>query len=322
MSERDDLYGVTQPPISDELAERLMSGNLAREDAAPELDTVLGALRAPADRFELSGLDAAVVAFRRAVVTPIAGPSTVRTRPMRKKLITARAVATLGAVTLMSAGAAAAATGTVPSPFASDRAQEVTTEHVPEIARESVAKHIAEAAAVTEPASAVALAPTDPADPIDETDAVEGVGPDATGPAKYGLCTAYAAHVEHRDATEPDDEVPALSVHVPVPFQNLTDAATADGQTVEEFCADAAPGKSEAAPGQAAETPSATAPGQTGETPSATAPGQTGETPAVTAPGQAGDNPSATAPGKSDNPSATAPASGADDNPSTNKGRP
>ena len=132
------------------------------------------------------------------------------------------------------------------------------------------------------------------------------------------------------------DGVPTTSIDLPAPFRNLTDAATAAGQTVEEFCADATPGKSESAPGQTDESPSATAPGQTGESPSATAPGQTGESPSVTAPGQTGESPSATAPGQTDespsatapgqtdeNPSATAPASGGEDNPSaTAPGRP
>jgi len=137
MSDQDDLYGVMQPLISDELAERILSGS-GQDAASVGLDVVFGALRAPADPSELSGMDAMVTAFQGAVVTPIAGPPTPRTRPMRKKLLTAKTIAAIGAVTLVTAGAAAAATGTVPSPFASDQAQEVTSERVPDIARENV----------------------------------------------------------------------------------------------------------------------------------------------------------------------------------------
>ena len=271
-----------------------------------------------------------VAAFQGAVVTPIAGPSTaVRTRPTIKKLLTAKALATLGAVTLVSAGAAAAATGTVPSPFASDRAEEVTAQHVPDIARDNVAEHTdvdappttqavtettAAVSETTVAATAVTAAPVDE-DDADESAAGEGTGPDATGPAQFGLCTAYAAH--QKDA-EGDGESPTTSTDLPAPFQNLTDAATAAGQTVEEFCAAATPGQSESAPGQTGVSPSATAPGQTGESPSATAPGRSGESPSATAPGQSGATPSATAPGKSgDSPSDTAPGHG-DDKPSAN----
>lgn len=216
---------------------------------------------------------------------------------MLRKLLTAKAIATVGAVTLATAGAAAAATGTVPSPFASDKAKEVTAERVPEIALDNVGKHSDAAPPVTETTGPVPQTTVEPdevepdeveqedlgQDDVEQSAASEGIGPDATGPAKFGLCTAYAAHVEHRDA---DDDPAAPSTVAPPPFRNLADSAAAAGQTVEEFCADATPGQSATAPGQAAESPSATAPGQTGESPSATAPGQTKENPSATAPGR------------------------------------
>jgi len=323
MSDQDDLYGVTQPLISEELAERILSRSGSEEDAASVgLDALFDALRAPGDHSELSGMEAAVAAFQGAAVTPFAGRPTPRTRTMRKKLLTAKTIATIGAITLATAGAAAAATGTIPSPFASDNAKEVTAEHVPEIALENVGKHVDDSSTVTETTVPVVVAPVDQTD-ANESAALEGTGPDASGPARFGLCTAYTAHLEHRDATEGDDGVPTTSTELPAPFRNLTDAAATAGQTVEEFCGDATPGKSEAAPGQTGESPSATAPGQTGESPSATAPGQTGESPSATAPGQAEESPSATAPGQAEeSPSATAPGK-TEDNPSaTAPGRP
>ena len=69
---------------------------------------------------------------------------------MRKKLLTAKTIAAIGAVTLVTAGAAAATTGTVPSPFASDNAKEVTSERVPDIARENVGKRLDDSSTVTE----------------------------------------------------------------------------------------------------------------------------------------------------------------------------
>lgn len=333
MSDPDDLYGVTQPPISDELAERILSGSTSDQDAASVgLDALFRALRAPADQSEFSGMGAAMAAFQEAAVTSIAGPPTPRTRPMRKKLLTAKTIATIGAVTLLSAGAAAAATGTLPSPFASDKAEEATTEHVPEVALANVGKHVDDSPTTTETTVAVTVAPVDQTE-VNETDANEtddneraatgATGPDATGPAQYGLCTAYAAHVEHRDDTGTVDGVPTTSKDLPAPFRNLTAAAAASGQTVEEFCAAATPGQSAAAPGQTGESPSATAPGQMGESPSDTAPGQTGESPSATAPGQSGEKPSDAAPGQSgEKPSDTAPGQSGESTPGTAHGRP
>jgi hypothetical protein len=344
MSDSDDLYDVTRPPISDELAEQLLSGSHPDGDAGPVagLDAVFSALRAPAEASELTGLDAAIEAFQGAVVTPIAGPTTARTtRPMLKKLLSTKAIVALGAVTLASAGAAAAATGTVPSPFASDRAQEVTAERVPDVARENVAKHLddeSETESDVEPdveeetggtgdstgvvgvvgvsteadATADDSAVEEASDEEASADAAattEAVGPDATGPAKFGLCNAFAERLTPTEPETPTDpETPTTSTHMPIAARNLSEAAAAAGQTVEEFCADATPGRSSEAPGQSETSPSATAPGQTGERPSATAPGQTGERPSATAPGQTGERPSATAPGQTgERPSATAP---------------
>jgi hypothetical protein len=347
MSDSDDLHDVTQPPISEELAEQLLSGStigVGSTPSAAQLGDLFAAVRAPGDPSELNNMDTVVSAFQGAVVTSAAGQTTARTRPMIKKLLTGKALATLGAITLVSAGAAAAATGTVPSPFSSDKAKEVTAEHVPEKAFDAVGKHAdgtdddadesTEATETTEAAdesTEATEATTEDATEATTDDTTDGQGPDATGPAKYGLCTAFAAHAEHGDDADDADDAdatPTESTEVPVPFQNLADAAAAAGQTVEEFCADATPGKSESAPGQGDESPSATAPGRVGDGPSATAPGHSDDNPSATAPGRtddtsvtapaagSDDNPSATAPGQADNPSVTAPAGGSDDNPS------
>ena len=98
------------------------------------------------------------------------------------------------------------------------------------------------------------------------------------GPAKFGLCTAYAARTKHDDATAatatPVAE-PVVDSDLPVPFQALSDAAAAAGQSLADFCADAVPGGGAAdAPGKSADNPSATAPGKSSDNPSATAPGK------------------------------------------------
>jgi len=59
-----------------------------------------------------------------------------------------------------------------------------------------------------------------------------GPGPDVTGPAKFGLCQAFSSGQGGQNGNKDNA----------VPFQNLQKAATAAGQTVDQFCAGATPG--------------------------------------------------------------------------------
>lgn len=70
-------------------------------------------------------------------------------------------------------------------------------------------------------------------DDAEHDDEMKGtpVGPDATGPAKQGLCNAYMHSVAKGHSKNADA----------VAFRNLTEAATDAGQTVEEFCGDESP---------------------------------------------------------------------------------
>jgi hypothetical protein len=317
MSDWDDLEDVT-PRISSEDAERLLSGTAGIDGIhdLSDLSTVLDALREPADATELSGLPAVLVAFGAADVTAHSDPSTPRTLPMKKRL-TRKSLAAIGVITLVSAGAAAAA-GVVPTPFSASRPSVATSTHGD--TDDSTDETIAEDTAVdttpttdeVEADETTEVAQVDDADnagkvaePADATVSTDGQGPDVNGPAKFGLCTAYAARTKHDVTTTTLAGATATAEPLPVPFQSLSDAADAAGQTVAEFCADAVPGGSADAPGQSGDNPSATAPGHSGDNPSATAPGHSGDNPSATAPGHSGDNPSATAPGHSgDNPGA------------------
>ena len=119
MSDWDDLEGVTQPRISSDDAEHLVAGTFSGTDEThdlADLSAVFQALRLPAEPSELVGLDAAAAAFGAAVVTMQTDLSTARKQPMMKKLLTGKAIAAIGLVTFVSAGAAAAA-GVVPTPF-------------------------------------------------------------------------------------------------------------------------------------------------------------------------------------------------------------
>jgi hypothetical protein len=57
-------------------------------------------------------------------------------------------------------------------------------------------------------------------------------GPDPNGPAKFGLCNAYAQGQGGTSGGKYDS----------VAFQNLANAATAAGQSVQDFCKGATPG--------------------------------------------------------------------------------
>ncbi len=298
MSGWDDLYDVT-PHISSDDAERLLAGasGLDMPDGLADLTAVLGALRGPAEPAELAGLPIALASFGTAVGTTYSDPSTARTRPMLRKLLSGKAIATIGMVTLVSAGAAAASGGVL-TPFSSSKPSAATSTEVDDDNEQSDDTVAVNTTPTTDEITEAATLSAAEAEADDATDGTDGQGPDVNGPAKFGLCTAYHARTKH-DTTTTTEAAPVVAEPVsedddgdlPVPFQALTDAAEAAGMTVTEFCVDAVPGGSDDAPGKSGDNPSATAPGQSDDNPSATAPGQSD------------DNPSATAPGKSENPS-------------------
>ena len=311
MSDWDDLDGVT-PPISNEDAERLLTGTfgIGETPQRADLSSVIGALRAPGEPAELAGLPSVLAAFGAAVVTAHPDPSIQTTIPMRRKRLTGKTLAAIGVFTLVSAGAAAAA-GVVPSPFSSSKPPAATSHDTD--ADDSTDESDAEDTAVdttpttdeVEAVETTAAAETTEADevgvaaePADATVDTDGQGPDVNGPAKFGLCNAYAARTKHDDVTittvadaTATAEPEGTDSDLPLPFQNLTDAADTAGQTVAEFCADAIPGGSADAPEESGDNPSATAPGhsddkgKSGDNPSATAPGRSGG-----APGNSGDH--------------------------------
>jgi len=326
MSDQDDLDGVT-PRLSDADFERLLSGAPPMDDSQrlADLDKVMNALRTPPEPSEFTGLDSALAAFSGTVVaTQI--DSMGRVQPMKKRLLTGKALAGVAAITFASAGVAAAA-GVVPTPFSASRPSiAAPTKHDDDDATDEATVEATDAADTSLYTSAD-IDETEPSDVTEEiatngtssvsveVEAANGQdqGPDVNGPAKFGLCTAFAARTKHDDttttaaATPPAEPVADGSASdLPIPFQALKDAADAAGQSVTDFCADAVPGGSGDSSGHSADNPSATAPGKAGQNPSATAPGKS-DNPSATAHGKPADNPSTTAAADpADNPSATA----------------
>ena len=302
MSDSDDLEGVAQPHISGEDAERLLSGAPGFDETGDlaDVSAVFRALRRPADASELAGLQSALAAFSMADVTTQTDPSIARNRPMIKKRLTGKALATIGVVTFISAGAAAAA-GVVPTPFSSSKpSTEVgTTDATDGLDNTVVTDSIVDTTPSTDVEAARLADDADSTVDTEGTEDTDGIGPDVNGPAKFGLCTAFHARTKHDTTdTTPAESSSTSSTDVPTtddadqppPFQNLSDAAEAAGQTVDEFCADATPGGSADAPGHSGDNPSATAPGHADDNPSGTAPGHNNTNPSGTAPGHSGGN--------------------------------
>jgi hypothetical protein len=135
----------------------------------------------------------------------------------RAKLAVLAAAAVFG-----SLGGVAVAASTNSLPFAADHGQ--TT---------AATRPSSASTAPTPPGTATAasaLAAATPA-PAAELGASNGNGPDATGPAKFGLCTAWAAGQGSTNGNKADSTA----------YQALA-AAAGGAANVADFCADAIPG--------------------------------------------------------------------------------
>jgi len=145
-------------PLDDHTADRLLAGAVAPADAPPGFETVAAlasAAQQPASAADLAN-EAPVVALVAAAVQ--SAPTALLTTPRKNvlsKVLTAK-VAAIAAVTFIGAGAAAAATNTLPDP-----------------AQRTVA----------DAAEHVGL-------DLPKPDHSEGKGPDASGPSHKGLCNA------------------------------------------------------------------------------------------------------------------------------------
>jgi hypothetical protein len=201
--------------LDDRTADRLLAGALPVDDAPPGYEAVVALVAAagqPASTQELA-TEAAVVA---AVVDAVhSNPTAPTTNPTRKsmltKVLTLKAAALAG-VLFIGAGAAAAATNTLP-----DQAQNAVS---------GAAKHVG-----LKVAKANSHASNDHSG--DHTPGNgKAKGPDASGQAAKGLCNAYAAHTS-TSTSEPSNGKWADSVA----FQNLAKAAADAGKSIPDYCA-------------------------------------------------------------------------------------
>lgn len=289
MTHPDDLDGVSEHPLPEELVERLLTGaspGAGVDEPTVAVAQVLQAARQAPSATEWAEADAAAAAFaaRMAGVMPTTVISLDTHRRRRAGRVSARVAAGVAALTLFSAGAAAAATGHLPDPVQRTVAQAVSHVGVdlpsPDDRSDEVADGTDDAtstssavgssssssattaastssAASTSTATTPSSATTDDRRDGPDSTATEGstvvtsVGPDVTGEAKKGLCNAWEK--QRKNGAEPNG----------VAFENLRKAADAAGQSVDEFCADdEAPATSDAtAPGSSRPSTATTEPG-------------------------------------------------------------
>jgi hypothetical protein len=183
-------------PFDDVIADQLASGTVQPEDAPPgyaEVATLINAAHETPPG-AIPGRDALVsniAATIRLTTSPTPAP-TAHGRSRGSKRLALKALAIALPAMALTAGSAAAATGALPGPAQS---------------------------AVSHGLSHVGISvPTGTA-----------VGPDATGPAKFGLCTAYQAALAHGQA-----------VNHSVAFANLAKAA-GGASNISAYCAGVVP---------------------------------------------------------------------------------
>ena len=207
MSASDDLP-VAMAFLSSDRSERIITGSTPIDDLPDESARVarlLTALRSTTPSGE-GGEQEAVASLMAAIAAAPVPLDAARRHHMLRQLLTAKAVAATAAVLLLGTGAAAA-TGSLP-----DAAQ----------------------GAVSHALSHVNVSVPDPNDHASDRahpgDHGTAVGPDATGPAMKGLCTAWAARGK-------DDSARGNSADS-VAFTNLRNTAHDAGMLVKDYCHD------------------------------------------------------------------------------------
>jgi hypothetical protein len=195
--EMRQLPGHQAPPtLDDETADRLLAGRLDPADAPPGYAAVaklVTAATAPASTEELAGAPAAAARFAAAARSgfPTPAPGTRHAGVPRRPHSVKVAAAVLAA--LLSVGGVAAAAGVFPAPAkpAADRGPRGGGGKVATTARRDAATTTTTAATAVNQARGGST----------------GTGPDATGPAKEGLCRAWqAARGQDKQDGDRDDK--------------------------------------------------------------------------------------------------------------------
>jgi hypothetical protein len=210
------------PELPDGALDALLAGDLVTDEACAGLRpaaALLAALNAAPQDGELAGHARALAEFRRRGGRPVHARRSARRRPrLLASLLTAKAAAAAAAAAVALGGgvAAAAYTSTLPAP-AQQFAHSVIGAPSPQPSRR-------------------------PGTPQATPARTDAAGPDATGPAGPGLCTAYARAKAHGTASQK-----AMA------FRNLA-AAAGGAAKIAAYCA-AVPHPGSSQPGEPASAP-------------------------------------------------------------------
>jgi len=170
-----DLQGeMHRYPLDYATAERLLAGDLDPEDAPPGFGPVAALVqvaKGPTGAGELVGRQETVAAMAAGIATSAGAlaASTPRGRRIIGKLLTLKTLGIAIPAMALTAGGAAAATGNLPAPV------------------QSAAHSVLSDVGISVPKG-------------NDSSSGKAVGPDATGSAKYGLCTAYKANGGHANS--------------------------------------------------------------------------------------------------------------------------
>jgi hypothetical protein len=201
---------MPRTPLDDATADRLLTGALHPEDAPPgygQVAALVGAARGAPHPINPTDRAAAVSAITAAISSAPGNsltPQRKGNRHMISRLLTLKALGVALPAVALTAGSAAAATGSLPTPAQAAVASALST----------VGVHVPNG--------------HDSTDSTNSSAPASAVGPDASGPAKYGLCTAWKANNGHASSHS-------------VAFSNLQKAAIAANETVTQFCAGVTP---------------------------------------------------------------------------------
>jgi hypothetical protein len=205
---RDVEGKMRRMQMDSQTADRLLTGRVEPDDAPPGYAGAARLLQMARVEVALAevGRERETVAAMAAVRKHRQGrPRNGRSRTMNRSLKLKIGGAALVAAVMGSSGLAVA--GALPGPA------------------QRAAAHVLDKIGVSLPGGSHHQADSTPP-------SKQGTGPDATGPAKFGLCTAFASGQGGTNGGKNDA----------VAFRNLQAAAETAGQSVEEFCAGAIPG--------------------------------------------------------------------------------
>jgi hypothetical protein len=228
------------PELPDAALDALLTGDLVTDEAWAGLQpaaALLAALNAAPQDGELAGHARVLAEFRRRGGMPVHARRSARRRSrLLTALLTAKAAAAVAvaAATALGGVAAAAYTGTLPAP-AQQFAHGMIGAPSPQPSHRP---------ATPQPSHRPGTPQVTPA----RTDAV---GPDATGPAAFGLCTAYAHAKAHGTASQ--KKAHGTASQKAVAFRNLAAAAGGPAK-IAAYCA-AVPHPGRPQPSQPASAP-------------------------------------------------------------------